>query len=163
MTGNVNFSFVNFWMRYVWPNLAPLELEKVDEVWSGRIAPDFHRYVSTHCERFVGALIGRPNVRDWLGFEVATMGRYWDAEAEIDVVALDQERRHALIVEVKWSSNAVGEDIANNLRTKAEACPAFSSMKKQYLLVSRSGFTANLTRKALPDLLLMDLRKTGFE
>lgn len=142
--------FTDFWMRYVWPNLAALEMDRVEEVWDRRIEPDFPAYVSQRCERFVGDLLRHQPLQEWLGFEPATVGKYWDPNVELDLVALDRDGRNAAIAEVKWTSRPIGPDVARKLRAQADTVEALRSVNKRFLLFSRAGFTESL-RKDTPD------------
>ena len=148
--------FADFWLRYVWPNLAALELERIGQVWTTQIAPDLAGYVSLRCERFVVTILEQPFVRDWLGFEAAVVGKYWDRSVELDLVGLDAKRERAVIGEVKWSRRPVGTNVAESLRTRSQAVSALHPMEKRYVLFSRSGFTDALNRSCPDDVLLVD-------
>jgi AAA+ ATPase superfamily predicted ATPase len=150
--------FTSFWLRYVWPYLAELEMERVDEVWETRIAPDFPGYVAAHAERVLTTTLFREPVLSRLGFTPAHVGRHWDPEAELDIVALDGSRRKVALCEVKWSGRPVGTDIAADLRARGELVPELAACQKSYVIFSRSGFTPALSRSAPPDLVLVDLR-----
>ena len=150
--------FLHFWLRYVWPNLADLELERVEEVWARRVEPDLATYVAMRAERSLIPLLAQAPLREWLGFSPSFVGRYWDPAMEIDLVALDAERRTAGLCEVKWSTRPVGVDVARTLRAKAAAVPELSGCRCRFVLFSRSGFTSELARTAPEDLRLVDLR-----
>lgn len=155
----VDDPFTGFWLRYVWPYLAELEMEQVDEVWETRIAPDFTAYVAAHAERVLATLLLREPLRGRLGFAPSHVGRHWDALAELDIVALDGSRRRAALCEVKWSSRPVGTDIVADLRARGEAVSELAACEKVYVIFSRSGFTPALTGSTAPDLVLVDLRE----
>jgi AAA+ ATPase superfamily predicted ATPase len=150
--------FTDFWMRYVWPNLASLELERARDVWKRHIEPDFPRYVSQRCERFAGDLLRHGPVRKWLSFDPATVGRYWDAGVELDLVAVSADRSRAVIAEVKWTSGPTGAGVIDGLRRRVESVAALREMRKQYLLISRSGFSEKARAQAQKDVFLLDLR-----
>lgn len=52
-------------------------------------------------------------------FPVEKIGRWWDREEEIDIVALNEERKEILFGEVKWTKRPVGVNIYEELRRKA--------------------------------------------
>lgn len=150
--------FTAFWMRYVWPNLAELELERVDDVWARRIQPDLTAYLASHAERALASILSREPLLGRLGFAPARIGRYWDPGREIDIVALDAAATRAAVCEVKWSERPVGTDVFLALRGKAEAVPALARCARTYVIFSRAGFTAELRRSAPADLVFVDLR-----
>ena len=149
--------FTDFWLRYVWPNLAALEMDHGKEVWERHIAPDFPNYVARRCERIVSDLLRQPAIRQWLGFEAAVIGKYWDPKTELDIVALDRDGRQAAIGEVKWTKRPVGSDAARKLRAQADNVEALRSFSKRFLLFSRAGFTENLRACTQDDMCLVDL------
>lgn len=46
------------------------------------------------------------------------VGRWWDKNEEIDIVALNEDEKKALFGEVKWSNRLVGMDVYENLKRK---------------------------------------------
>ena len=151
--------FTDFWLRYVWPNLAALEMDRVEEVWNRRIEPDFPGYVAQRCERFVGDLFRHDPIQTWLGFEPAIIGKYWDPNAELDLVALDSDGTNAVIAEVKWTARPIGPDVARRLRSQADTVESLHTVNKRFVLFSRAGFTESLRTSVPDDMYLVDLAR----
>jgi AAA+ ATPase superfamily predicted ATPase len=149
--------FTDFWLRYVWPNLAPLEMDRAEEVWDRRIEPDFAGYVAQRCERFVGDLLRHEPLKEWLGFEPVTVGKYWDPGAELDLVALDRDGKTAVIAEVKWTARPIGPEVARKLRSQADTVESLRAVNKRFVLFSRAGFTDDLKTSVPDDTYLIDL------
>ena len=151
--------FVNFWFRFVRPNLRHLEMERVDFVWREKLSPEFDYYVSRHCEKAIldvlEILIGA------LPFDYERLGRYWDKNVEVDIMALDDKEENVLLGEVKWKKRPVGVKTLQELRKKAKVIKGLSRARHYFLLVSKSGFTRSLEQMADEGLRLLDLRK-GF-
>ena len=151
--------FTDFWLRYVWPNLAALEMDRVDEVWDRRIEPDLPGYMAQRCERFLGDLLRHDPIRTWLGFEPVTIGKYWDRNAELDLVALDRDGGNAVIAEVKWTARPIGPDVARRLHAQADSVESLRCLNKRFVLFSRAGFTESLRASVPDDLYLVDLAR----
>jgi hypothetical protein len=74
-------------------------------------------------------------------FEPAYAGRYWDDRHEVDWLLLDQERKRAVAVELKWTRAPISAArTVRNLKAKIVAIPALDHCEVSYILVSRSGF-----------------------
>ena len=84
------------------------------------------------------------------------IGRWWDRQKEIDLVALNQDTGDTLFVECKWTSKQVDIDILHELMRKSEDVPT----KKErcfYLLASKSGFSSRLREAQDAHILLWDI------
>jgi len=147
--------FINFWFRFVRPNLRHLEMEKIDFVWSQKIAPEFDYYVSRRCDKIILQFL--ENMRRTLPFDYERLGRYWDKNLEIDIMALDNVGKNVLLGEIKWQRNPVGIKTLKQLREKAEKVRVLQNSRKHFLLISKSGFTQNLEQMAGENVLLFDL------
>lgn len=121
-------NFFNFWFRFVYPNLADLELGLVDEVWA-KIECELNAYYGRMFERLIREML-RLRIIDFGQKKVA---RWWHKGEEIDaVVELDDG---LLFVEVKWSGlkrNEAGR-ILKELRRKTEHFEG----KKSFLLIAK--------------------------
>ena len=149
--------FINFWFRFVRRNLRYLEMEKIDFVWQEKLSPEFDYYVSRHCEKIiVDVLEARIGT---LPFDCERLGRYWDKNIEIDIMALDGEEKNVLLGEIKWQKKPVGIRTLEELREKAQKLKVLSDSRNYLLLISKSGFTRGLQEMADESVLLFDLRK----
>lgn len=105
--------FVNFWFRYVLPNLSYLEIGKIEPVMQ-IIDGDMKTYHGVMFERFVETMIREGTI----DLDVVMVSKWWHKDREIDLVGVGKE--HAVFVEVKWRD--VGEmesrKILNDLRNK---------------------------------------------
>lgn len=120
-------NFFNFWFRFVYPNLADLELGLSDEIWK-RINGELNAYYGRMFERLIREML-RLRILDFGQKKVA---RWWHKGEEIDaVVELDDG---LLFVEVKWSelNGKEAERILEELKRKAES---FDVKDKRFLLI----------------------------
>jgi AAA+ ATPase superfamily predicted ATPase len=78
-----------------------------------------------------------------------SVGRWWQRNEEIDIVALDEENREIYFGEAKWSRKPVGIDILEQLKNKAALVEWNRGKRKEhFILFSRSGFTDALRERA---------------
>ncbi len=150
--------FINFWFRFVRPNLRYLEMEQIDFVWEKKIAPQFDYYVSRYCEKVILGLIEQK--KELLPFEYERLGRYWDKDTEIDIMATDPSGRNMLLGEIKWQRNPVGLKTLNQLKERVKKIKFLSDSRNYFLLVSKSGFSQALQEIEGENLVLFDLRKS---
>ncbi|MFH0802702.1 MAG: DUF234 domain-containing protein [bacterium] len=84
------------------------------------------------------------------------VGRWWNKDGEIDLVALNEEENKILFGEVKWTSRPVGTDIYENLKSKAAQVEWGNGTRKEYYaLFSRNGFTPQMLRVARKEKVLL--------
>lgn len=149
--------FINFWFRFVRLNLRHLEMERIDFVWQEKIAPEFDQYVSRNCEKILLNLLEQK--KESFPFEYERLGRYWDKNVEIDIMALDYQKENVLLGEIKWQNKPVGIKTLNKLKEKSEKIRILSDYRKYFLLISKSGFTPSFKKMAGESVRLIDLRK----
>jgi AAA+ ATPase superfamily predicted ATPase len=77
------------------------------------------------------------------------IGRWWDKNEEIDLIAINDEEKKILFGEAKWSKKPVGVDIYDNLKRKSMLVDWNKDERAEsFCLFSRSGFTDNLLKRA---------------
>ena len=64
--------------------------------------------------------------------EFEKIGRWWDKNKEIDVVAFNEEKDCILFVEVKWTSKPVGTEIYEALKEKSKNVIFGTKNRKQF-------------------------------
>lgn len=72
------------------------------------------------------------------------VGSWWDAQAQIDVAAVNDE--YMLLGECRWRSRPLGLEVLTELQQKAARAPG--GRHPVLVLFSRSGFTAALQTAA---------------
>lgn len=82
----------------------------------------------------------------------SAIGRWWQKNEEIDLVALDEESNSIWFGECKWSVNPVGENVFRDLRRKAALVQwGMERRQERFMLFSRSGFTERMKEVAESD------------
>jgi AAA+ ATPase superfamily predicted ATPase len=137
--------FFRFWFKYVFPYRAALELGDIDHVL-GRVRATWPDHLGSVYEIVAKEILWE--CRDRI-FPFSAVGRWWNKEEEIDVVALNPESDSILFGEVKWTEKPVGTDIVERLKRKAtKVAWGTVERKETYALFSRSGFSDAVLRMA---------------
>lgn len=151
--------YLKFWFRFVKPNQSYIEEDRQEFLLAQRILPFLDQYLGDVFEQVCAEFLKRLNRASRLPFEIDRIGRYWQSETEIDIVAFDAQREHALVAECKWSTKKVGTDVFDDLIVKTATLQQEHGFKKiHYALFSRSGFTESMLQAKRDDLLLFDLK-----
>jgi AAA+ ATPase superfamily predicted ATPase len=141
--------FLRFWFRYVHPNQSALDLGLSQAILDQRIRPDLDHFAAAAFEEAAQMHIARLAQAGKLNFIPERIGGWWDRTAEIDVLAISQTERAALVGECKWSIHPVGINVLDDLRQKANTIMKDNEIHKvQYVLFSRSGFTPAVEEQA---------------
>jgi AAA+ ATPase superfamily predicted ATPase len=152
----LNDNYYRFWFRYILPNRQLVDVGRSTEVLD-IVRESFDEYISTTFEDVVKeTLLGQG---PW-----TEVGAWWDrkGENEIDVIARDGRSRKVLFAEVKWRSRAVGWKTVQGLIEKSELPKVDVKSKREFLVVSRSGFTKRcLERMDSEDILHWGLEDIG--
>ena len=138
--------FFEFWFKYVFPNRSRLEIGKSGELLR-MIKETFARHLSFAfedvCKQHCLQLMRQDRIR------FSSIGRWWQKNEEIDIVALDEENKEIYFAEAKWSRKPVGVDILDDLKRKAALVDWNREKRKEhFMLFSRSGFTDSMTKAA---------------
>jgi uncharacterized protein len=137
--------FFHFWFSFVFPKRGELEMDRTEEVLES-IQQGLSHHVAVAYERVaIEALWGHMQSL----FPFTAVGRWWERNEEIDIVAFARELDSILFGEVKWSEKPVGTDIFETLQEKASKVKWGSKKRKErFCLFSKSGFTQAMIRKA---------------
>ncbi len=137
--------FLRFWFRYVHPNQSGLDLGLADAVLKQRILPDLDHFVSGAFEESAIAFTARLAQTGRLAFLPDRIGGWWDRNAEIDVLAINQTEKAALFGECKWSVNPVGTAVLDDLKQKSQSLiKEYDLQNVRFALFARTGFTPAL-------------------
>jgi len=103
-------NFFNFWFRFIYKYRSAIELENYEYV-KNIVKRDYETYSGYFLEKYF-----REKLR--LSYEYSTIGNYWERgnQNEIDIVAVNEEKKIMLIAEVKRNSKKID---LHKLRQKA--------------------------------------------
>lgn len=146
----INDHFIEFWFRFVYAYKGELELENT-EYALGKIEKSFiEKHVSFVYEDICRDLLTMLCKEGKIDFIPRKIGSYWNSNIEVDIVALDEERKRVLLAECKYHTQKVDADILFGLKGKAEKITELSEYEKIYAVFSKSGFTSRLRELAEP-------------
>ena len=140
--------FFRFWFRFVFPRRGELEMGKTGEVLA-EINAGLPQHLSAVYEKVAAELLGKHRDRF---FPFTSIGRWWEKNEEIDIVAVNSRINSILFTEVKWSEKPVGIDIYESLKQKAQKVIwGKKARKEHFCLFGKSGFTEAMRKKAEQD------------
>jgi AAA+ ATPase superfamily predicted ATPase len=107
----INDNFLNFWFRFIYKYRGAIEMGNFEYV-KNIISRDYKTYSGQILERYFRAKISTEE-------NLSQIGSYWEVgnQNEIDIVALNEYEKTAIIAEVKRQAKHINLDI---LRKKAE-------------------------------------------
>lgn len=125
--------FFAFWYRFVSSNLTSIESGDGELVAKATVfGPALDTYVGQRFEDVCLQWLHRANSDSELPFLATRFGHWWGADpaakaqADIDVIAADQQSGHILLGECKWRNDVnVAETIAT-LRGRAKLIPGYT-------------------------------------
>jgi hypothetical protein len=120
-------------------------MDRTEEALGSILQRLSHHFASTYEKVAVEVLWGQMQ----RFFPFAAVGKWWERNEEIDIVALNREIDCILFGEVKWSEKPIGTDIFETLKEKTTKVNWGSKQRKEHFcLFSKSGFTQAMIRKA---------------
>ena len=141
--------FIRFWFQFVYPYRNLLETGREEYVMK-RIR---EHLIDNHVS-YVYEAICREKLWDYNG-AFATfnrVGRWWNKNTEIDMVAYEQAGTDMVFGECKYSTAPKGTELLVTLQEKAKAVPWNKENRNEYyILFSHGGFTDELKQKAAED------------
>lgn len=138
-------NYLKFWFAFVYPNLSFLESGNtpivINKIKKGFIS----NQVSFVYEDVCREQMWQMNADEVWPFTFSKIGRYWDSNTEIEVVALDPDGKNLIAGECKYWKEPVGINILMELEEKTKKITWNQSNRKNwYVLFSSSGFTPEL-------------------
>jgi hypothetical protein len=137
--------YLRFYFRFIAPNLDDIENYRIEKPLN---------YIRQNLRAFVGEHAFEYLSRDWVSF-VANQGRlpcfidrvggYWGRDAQLDVFAVNDDERIALIGECKWGADRIETEVIEKLRKQAPKgvahLPEPEKWKTYLYLFVRAGLT----------------------
>jgi AAA+ ATPase superfamily predicted ATPase len=136
--------FFRFWFAFVFPNVSELESGGAEGVYRHVIAPFFDEFVSLAFEEICREYLRRLNRKERLPFYVSRIGKWWDKNSEIDIIAPSGDGKRLILGECKYRRQT--------LFGLADAQSAFKKYtgkaETSWFFFSRSGFTKDVKELA---------------
>lgn len=137
-------NYFGFWYNFVFPNISELEAGDVKGVYQYIIKPKLDEYASRIFESICIEYLRKLNMHNQLPFRYSQIGRWWEKGKELDIMAIDNERKNFILGECKFKNSIFSVSDYNNLKSKFS--PRNENTKLYYYLFSRNGFTDELQR-----------------
>jgi len=135
---SVTDNFFSFWYHFVFSNISELEAGDADGVYNYKVKPELSLFASRKFEDICRQYIRKRNTAGALPFRYDKMGRYFDDNVEIDIVALSIDKKRVIVGECKYKNSPFDMRDFNILNAKAIN---FGDVKTYFYLFSKSGFT----------------------
>ena len=152
----INDEFIRFWFRFVLSHKD--ELEQGDKEYAIEDVKNiYNRYLGETFEQIGREMLLYLNSKGELPFRFHKLGRQWGKipkvpggrnDYEIDIVAINSDTKEILFCECKWQDKTIGIDVYEKLRKKAGYVKWLSGRKDYFVIISKSGFTDEMTRVA---------------
>ena len=106
-------NFFDFWFRFIYLNKQELEKGNPESVLKN-IKSEIEAYVSRKFENFSIEALPYLKISNF-----SKAGRWWHKDKEIDIVALNEEKKEILFGECKWKEKVNAEEILRKLIEKS--------------------------------------------
>jgi AAA+ ATPase superfamily predicted ATPase len=126
-------NFFNFWFRFIYPNLEYIETDP--DVVIRIIKRDINEYLGLVFEKICKQFLIRKQI-----MPSVKIGKWWHKEREIDIVALDENKKKMVFVECKWKDLTYNKSlkILEELKEKATFVKWLNDNRlEQYGIIAR--------------------------
>jgi len=154
----VKDNFMLFWFRFVFPNLSYIESGRKEIAMNKIRANLVDSHIAYVYEDVCIEKMWQLSADGKWNFHFDKVGRWWNSNTEIDIVAVDSGGSDIIFGECKFWSGKIGLDVLTNLENKAKQVEWKSgSRRNHFILFGINGFTDNLMElsKTRKDLILI--------
>ena len=151
-------NFMKFWFRFIFPNLNYIESGRKELVMKKIRTNLIDSHIAYVYEDVCIEKMWRLNDDSVWSFNFDKVGRWWNNNTEIDIVAIESSGNGIVFGECKYWSGKVGLDILSKLEGKAMQVEwNRENRRNHFILFSINGFTDDLTElsKVRSDVVLM--------
>lgn len=125
-------NFLKFWFKFIYPNMSSIESGIFKREL---ITKNYAEYLGFIFENVaIQFLINKKN------FNFSKIGRWWYQDKEIDIVALDEQKKEVLFGECKWSENVDAKRIIKSLEEKKDFVEWNNQSRKETFVVFAKSF-----------------------
>ncbi len=143
-------NFIEFWFRFVYPDKSFIETDNTNFVINKIKRNLVSRHISFVYEDICREKMWLLNVEGMLKFNFDKVGRWWNNNSEIDIVAYESIGRDILFGECKYTSEPMDSGVFYTLQEKKRAVAwKINDRNEHYIFFSINGYTEQM--KALAD------------
>jgi AAA+ ATPase superfamily predicted ATPase len=133
-------NFFDFWFKFVYLNKQELEKGNANIVLAN-IKQDIEQYVSKKFENFAKEVVSLGVLGSF-----SKIGRWWDKKREIDIVAINEDKKEILFGECKWSNNVNALSIISGLSEKTKYVYWHNQDRKESFAVFAKSFSKKISK-----------------
>ncbi len=153
-------NFFRFWFRYVYPCKSDIEIDNTKPVVE-KIARELNSFIGYSFEEMCKMTLLKFD--DYTPFELSRVGTWWGfhredgirKELEIDIVALNEEKKEILFCECKWQEKVDAKKVLAELKEKSKYVQWNNEKRKEHYALFARSFKERIKE---PDLMLFDLK-----
>jgi AAA+ ATPase superfamily predicted ATPase len=140
-------NFILFWFKFIYPNISYIESGN-EELAMKKIRQNLvDNHISYVYEDICREEMWELNAKGKWNFHFDKVGRWWNGNTEIDLVAIDSTGIDIIFGECKYWKNKVGIDVFEELEKKAKSVEWNATRRKcHFVIFSISGFTDDLIK-----------------
>ena len=153
-------NYLRFWFAFIYPNKSFLESGHSEIVMQKIKDSLIKNQMAFVYEDVCKEKMWELNSQGIWPFYFSKLGRYWDSNTEIDVVALDPEDNNMVVGECTYWNKPIGTSVLESLEEKVTSVSWNREHRKVwYVLFSAGGFSEKLKEvaKQREDVLLIGL------
>lgn len=151
-------NFMMFWFKFIYPNLNYIESGH-EELAMKKIRSNLiDSHIAYVYEDVCTEKMWQLNADNTWPFNFDKVGRWWNGNTEIDIMAIDTHGNDIIFGECKYRTSIVGLDVLHELEQKVNQVDwKKNERRNHYILFSISGFSDELKEhaKMRNDLILM--------
>lgn len=146
--------FVAFWFRFIAPNLSSIE--------EGIISPktietQYSQYMGFVFEKICKQLLIRLIKRSRFSYD--KVGSWWHKDVEIDLIAINQDKKEVLFVECKWEDDVNANLILDRLKEKSKSFEWNKNIRKERFAIFARSLKNKEKVKIEENVLLFDIKE----
>jgi len=144
--------YLRFWGNWILPYTSQIEFGEIESLLQEIVRPGWDRFVGFAWEELARHHVYQLAARHLIPFWPEEVGSWWSAKAQIDVVAVQRERRSVLVGEARWRRQPMNLADLETLQTKARQWLGDErGWDLWFALFSCDGFSAELKARAAKD------------
>ncbi|MCL1918989.1 MAG: ATP-binding protein [Peptococcaceae bacterium] len=150
--------FLAFWFQFIYPNRSFIETGRADVVMEKIRQSLVERHTAYVYEEICRESVWNLIADSKLPKGINRVGRWWDKNTEIDIVAFDSEGKDIVFGECKYTNDPMDVDIYYKLREKAMGVEwNRQGRREKYIFFSINGYTDRMTELAGQEGLLLQI------
>ncbi|MEA3424094.1 MAG: ATP-binding protein [Bacillota bacterium] len=153
-------NYIEFWFKFVYSYVSYIEMDKLKYVESKIKQNIVDNHISYIYEDIAKETLLEYATTEGIGFEILKIGKWWNSDTEIDIVAINDDTKDIIFGECKYTNTKVGVELYYNLIGKSKKVNwNVENRRVKYVIFSKSGFADDLINlsKKTDNIILFEL------